>query len=144
MTEAELRVLRRKELIEFLNTYKVSAKKLAEYSGQTPTIISNFKTGQWEITKYKWGFIQSAMKKIIEELTEVDRIKRKNLILDYFLKSLEDHGNTIVMKKHCFAREDDLIEQLKEKGFNCIIKDTESDHYVVENKNYWKKLEVRK
>jgi hypothetical protein len=127
------------QLNEFISKYKVPPHRLAVYSNVTEEGILNYMNGTWIITERKWLFIQRSMKKIKEEKAKVARSKRPNLVMEYMVKNLKEHHNTIVMKKHCAHREEELLEQLASAGCNCNIMDTGSDHYVLELKGRWNK-----
>jgi len=126
-------------LDDFIKRYKVPIHKLAVYSDITEEGIRNYLSGTWAITDRKWLYIKQAMKRIKEENSKVDRNKRPNLVLDYMVKNLKEHHNTIVMKKHCAHREDELLDQLAAAGCDCNMTDTESDHYMLEIKGRWNK-----
>lgn len=127
------------ELDQFIKKHKVPIHRLASYSNVTEEGITNYLSGKWIITERKWLCIKRSMKKIKEEKARVARSKRPNLIMDYMIKNLNEHHNTIVMKKHCAHREDELIQQLAEAGCDCNMMDTGADHYVLELKGRWNK-----
>lgn len=127
------------ELDEFIKKHKVPINRLASYSNVTEEDITNYLSGKWIITERKWLCIKQSMKRIKEEKARVARSKRPNLVMDYMVKNLKEHHNTIVMKKHCAHREDELLQQLAEAGCDCNIIDTDSDHYVLELKGRWNK-----
>ena len=127
------------ELDEFIKKHKVPINRLASYSNVTEEGITNYLSGKRIITERKWLCIKQSMKRIKEEKARVARSKRPNLVMDYMVKNLKEHHNTIVMKKHCAHREDELLQQLAEAGCDCNMMDTGSDHYILELKGRWNK-----
>ena len=127
------------ELDEFIQKHKVPIHRLASYSNVTEEGIINYISGKWIITERKWLCLKRSMQKIKEEKARVNRSKKPNLVMEYMVKNLKEHHNTIVMKKHCAHREQELLEQLKAAGCDCNMTDTDSDHYVLEMKGRWNK-----
>jgi len=123
---------RQDELIKFMTKYHVSNQKLAAYSGFTVVTIINYRTGEWEITDFKWGILVKAMQKIIEEQRGTDPKEVPYLVQDYMIPCLYNYERTLAMKKLISKRENEFLEELRTLGFECKLIDSGDDHWIVE------------
>ena len=63
----------------------------------------------------------------------------KRLVPKFVIHSLINFDNSIINIKRIKNREQDFLDELLELGFDCRLYDTGEIHYVIENKNRFKR-----
>ena len=166
---AKEREQRRQKLCDLMAEHHIMNLTLADYVGVSKVTIAQLRNGVFPITDKRWEKIESAIEQILKDREAnpnadkprihnkpieseykppklhkepKPKVKHVNRIDPYVLEHLTRSGNTIIMKK-CVKDQAALLAELKEKGFDCRLIDTETSHYTLEDKTKFGEHEMR-
>ncbi len=167
--KAKEREQRRKKLCDLMAEHHIMNLTLADYVGVSKVTIAQLRMGTFPITDKRWENIERAIDQILKDREanpNADKprihnkpieseykppkihkeprpkVKHMNRIDQYVLDQLARTGNTIIIKK-CVKDQESLLAELKEKGFDCRLIDTETSHYTLEDKTKFGEHEMR-
>jgi len=141
--DLELYAQRREHLRELIGTNHLSAQLIANHSGLSKVIILNYASGKNNMMEDSYNLLVETIQKMVrigvyseskkrEHKRKIKNDPKDKLVEDWMIVHLGYHRNTIVIKNDIRGHEDKFIQELKEAGFDCHLRDTGSDHYVVE------------
>jgi predicted HTH domain antitoxin len=114
---------------------KVSVQEMSRLTGMSMKSIQGYIDGTYSITSFKWDIIKSAMDKYCNNIVPppAPKVDNKSIIPAFVIESLTTRGNTIILKKKIKKREQQFLDELLKRGFNCRMYDTGDDHWVIED-----------
>ena len=132
---------RQNELILFLKINKVSVQEMSIFTGISVKILNGYIDGIYQITHFKWNIIKSGMDKYRNNIVPppVQKVEQKSIVPLYVIESLKKYDNSIILIKKIKKREQQFLDELLLRGFDCRLYKTGDDHYVIENKDRFKK-----
>lgn len=132
---------RHNQLSSWMNEHKVTTDELSIHCNVPYSTLAWYRSGRIPITEHKWKLIEKGMDKIIynqkfaiENKKVKHDISSLDLVEEFMIVSLNYHYNTLVKKHKIKGVESKFIKQLRKAGFDCHLRDTGSDHYVVEGR----------
>ena len=132
---------RQNDLILLMKINKLSIQQIALFTGLQAKAIEGYIEGTFEITSFKWTVINSGMDKYSNNVVPppVHKVEKKSIVPLYVIESLKKYDNSIILIKKIKKREQQFLDELLLRGFDCRLYKTGDDHYVIENKDRFKK-----
>ncbi len=148
--EIQKRISRRNTLNEEMLRNNIDNKQLATHAMLTKSMIEKFRDGSYSITKSKWEIITTALESIrLKSSHTMNTYKNNPVIIEklcnhrtkhvegYVFLNIQEKGNALIPKKKFKGHEEQVLNDLRDFGFDCEVHILPDGDYILEriNKN---------
>lgn len=145
--EIQKRIDRRSILNEEMSKNDISDKELATHAKMDKSTIEKYRNGSYSITRMNWDILTTALESIRLKRRGITSTYDNNPVIiekrcnhstkyveAYVFRNIEEKGNALITKKKFKGREEHILNDLREFGYECSVRELKDGSYILEGR----------
>lgn len=145
--EIQRRIDRRSILNEEMSKNNITDKELATHAKMLKSVIEKYRNGTYSITKSNWEILTTALESIrlksqgnmsayINNPVIVEKLCNHHTkhVEAYVFLNIQEKGNALIPKKKFKGREAHVLNDLREFGYECTVRELKDGSYILEGR----------